>query len=304
MGGEIVLQNQIDSNKYLGTLCKRGHDYKGTGMSLRYIKGGSCLQCMNIGGKCLKLKCHYCKKSFLRKVSRKKHLTAFCSQKCYGMSTKLSVEIIKINNTEFTLGPPCKYGHYYKNTNKSLRYNPPYNKKIKHSVGRCVECAKLQSSKRTIKKTCLFCGKTIYKKKWGIKKSGNCYCDRNCYYKSKRKPKEKVKCSICKKTMKRSCLAVKNNKSGIFFCVKCRSVARAKIQRGVGGYRVKEKHRIVESRTKKYTRKANQRIRNFINWKKINETQETIKAVTAWVDCKLMYLDLILLIQQKEKNHA
>lgn len=29
----------------LGSLCKRGHDYQGTGMSLRYDKGGNCREC-------------------------------------------------------------------------------------------------------------------------------------------------------------------------------------------------------------------------------------------------------------------
>ena len=32
-------------NKYLGTLCKRGHDYNGTGMSLRYNKKRRCVIC-------------------------------------------------------------------------------------------------------------------------------------------------------------------------------------------------------------------------------------------------------------------
>ncbi len=39
----------IPDNKYLGTLCKRGHDWEGTGKSLRYEKqgGGSCIECQN-----------------------------------------------------------------------------------------------------------------------------------------------------------------------------------------------------------------------------------------------------------------
>ncbi len=36
---------KIPENKYLGTLCKRGHDYEGTGKSLRYIIGHECMKC-------------------------------------------------------------------------------------------------------------------------------------------------------------------------------------------------------------------------------------------------------------------
>jgi len=44
---------KIPEGKYLGTLCKRGHDWNGTGKSLRYlVKGiphkGGCLVCMKI----------------------------------------------------------------------------------------------------------------------------------------------------------------------------------------------------------------------------------------------------------------
>lgn len=32
---------------YLGTLCKHGHEFRNTGMSLRY-KGGTCVECVKI----------------------------------------------------------------------------------------------------------------------------------------------------------------------------------------------------------------------------------------------------------------
>jgi len=35
---------EIPENKYLGKLCKRGHDWNGTGKSLRY-KSGACVKC-------------------------------------------------------------------------------------------------------------------------------------------------------------------------------------------------------------------------------------------------------------------
>ena len=36
----------IPDNKYLGSLCKRGHDYEGTGKSLRYASG-ECFKCQH-----------------------------------------------------------------------------------------------------------------------------------------------------------------------------------------------------------------------------------------------------------------
>ena len=36
---------KIKDNMYLGTLCRRGHDYENTGKSLRYKIGGDCILC-------------------------------------------------------------------------------------------------------------------------------------------------------------------------------------------------------------------------------------------------------------------
>lgn len=33
------------TNKYLGRLCRRGHDHEGTGKSLRYGNRGRCVKC-------------------------------------------------------------------------------------------------------------------------------------------------------------------------------------------------------------------------------------------------------------------
>ena len=41
----------FESKYCLGTLCKRGHDYEGTGMSLRYKSNGDCILCHKIYGK-------------------------------------------------------------------------------------------------------------------------------------------------------------------------------------------------------------------------------------------------------------
>jgi hypothetical protein len=39
---------EIPENKYLGVLCKRGHDYEGTGKSLKYNKGRGCCECFKM----------------------------------------------------------------------------------------------------------------------------------------------------------------------------------------------------------------------------------------------------------------
>jgi len=36
---------------YLGKLCRRGHDYEGTGKSLRYLNGNDCRECIRKRGK-------------------------------------------------------------------------------------------------------------------------------------------------------------------------------------------------------------------------------------------------------------
>lgn len=43
--------NNINENKVLGVLCRKGHEYEDTGMSLRYKKGGRCVICKRINAK-------------------------------------------------------------------------------------------------------------------------------------------------------------------------------------------------------------------------------------------------------------
>lgn len=44
---------KIDTNKYLGTLCKRGHEYQNTGKSLRLKSNNDCVLCTKITKKCM-----------------------------------------------------------------------------------------------------------------------------------------------------------------------------------------------------------------------------------------------------------
>jgi len=42
------MKNQIDENKYLGTLCKYGHKHETTNKSIRYIKSKRCVVCYRL----------------------------------------------------------------------------------------------------------------------------------------------------------------------------------------------------------------------------------------------------------------
>jgi hypothetical protein len=43
-----VVWCEIDDNKYLGSLCKRKHNWNNTGKSLRYKSNGGCVECSKI----------------------------------------------------------------------------------------------------------------------------------------------------------------------------------------------------------------------------------------------------------------
>jgi len=49
---------EIPEYKYLGFLCERGHDFEGTGMSLRYKSNGGCIECKKEDQKTEKFKEH------------------------------------------------------------------------------------------------------------------------------------------------------------------------------------------------------------------------------------------------------
>ncbi|MBD2076247.1 hypothetical protein H6F86_20670 [Phormidium sp. FACHB-592] len=103
-----------ESKVYLGRLCKRGHDYSGTGQSLRRVGHGSCVKCGQINAK---VKTPMVPMSFY-----------------FQETTKLAPEL---DGTPRYLGCLC-VKHPYQNTGYSLRYRG----------GRgCIEC--LNSRART-----------------------------------------------------------------------------------------------------------------------------------------------------------
>lgn len=94
---------QINSNKYLGTLCKRGHDYKGTKQSLKYKSNRRCVICNN--------ETYHNKK---KKIDVKR-VQVERSRRENELNCNVDIGV-------FFLGNLCKYDHKYKNTASSLRY--------------------------------------------------------------------------------------------------------------------------------------------------------------------------------------
>ena len=95
----------IPDGKYLGKLCKRGHDWHNTGKSLKYYANNTCV---------------ICNKEYSRELWRKNH-PGFRPQ----------AKPIRVNKCTY-LGTLCKKHHNYKNTGMSLRTNS----------GDCIECEK------------------------------------------------------------------------------------------------------------------------------------------------------------------
>ena len=74
-----------ETKYYLGKLCKRGHDYDGTGKSLRYI-GVSCVECTRIAGEL------YRKNNQVRIVQYKKDYRKKNHNKLYEVDKKYREE--------------------------------------------------------------------------------------------------------------------------------------------------------------------------------------------------------------------
>ena len=45
MAKPLFQRNWVNDNQYLGKLCLNGHDYKGTGQSVRFKGNGECCEC-------------------------------------------------------------------------------------------------------------------------------------------------------------------------------------------------------------------------------------------------------------------
>lgn len=115
----------FDTTKYkLGNLCKKGHDYNGTGMSLRLLRWNYCIECWKSNAKR-----HYTKhrEEILVKAKKVRKL----EQKPPKLKFSQEILIVQgIDSSKYRVGKLCKKNHEFLNTGGSLRY----------SSGRCLEC--------------------------------------------------------------------------------------------------------------------------------------------------------------------
>lgn len=118
----------IDPSKFaLGVLCKRGHDFEGTGFSLRRInisgkqvgKPGSCVECQRMH-----------KKELNNRIKAENQ--ARLAEKVAEIE-RLERQL-GINSEKYRLGSLCARNHDYMNSGRSLRLR---------STNSCVKCVKL-----------------------------------------------------------------------------------------------------------------------------------------------------------------
>ena len=112
----------FDPTKFkLGNLCRRGHEWEGSGQSLRTYRN-SCVECS-------KLTCqrHY--------QAKKQRLDIERQQKAESEPQTISTELLsQLDTSKFKLGTLCINNHDWNSTGKSLRYK---------CQGSCVECRKI-----------------------------------------------------------------------------------------------------------------------------------------------------------------
>lgn len=123
---------KIPKNKKLGQLCKRGHDYMGTGKSLRTISSSSCCECLKLSGsndKLIKQLAHYDHKHPRLKEWRKNLVDLDTAE------IKAAIKEAKAKQRRKTFwGKPCRNGHVDPATGLTERYL---------AAGRgCVQCSK------------------------------------------------------------------------------------------------------------------------------------------------------------------
>lgn len=163
-----ILGNLSPEKYQLGALCKHGHDWQGTGQSIRNIKTKACYECgrkstINFRQK-NRTHCNQQASKYreinpenTRKIRRE---SATRSRRKNGISKAfrvqnipISVESFGLDSSAFRFGRLCVNNHNFQNTGYSLR----------HIKGTCVECNKEQSKlfrdsfperNRIIKKQC------------------------------------------------------------------------------------------------------------------------------------------------------
>ncbi|BAS59852.1 hypothetical protein NIES2135_21090 [Leptolyngbya boryana NIES-2135] len=106
----VMVHTFDPSRVYLGRLCKRGHDYQGTGQSLRRVGHGSCVKC---GQEC-------------QGVKKPMVPVAYWLE----LTSKLFPDL---DGTPYRIGDVCRRGHEYNLSGYGLRYR---------SSRGCVQCEK------------------------------------------------------------------------------------------------------------------------------------------------------------------
>jgi hypothetical protein len=268
MGGK-----DIDESKYyLGTLCKRNHDYNDTGMSPRFVNGNhACVFCVRkkSGGKSKSL----CKSKYddgLDEKNVKKEVEKF--------GHKFIGPYINFNKPFKVI---CKCGINWNAYLSHIRKN-----------GNCLECGKKSPARKTgTKKPCDLCGKLIYIQPHREALYKNIFCSKKCKGEFKRK-KYKTICSYCKKTiMIHKCRFTRSK------VILCNNQCKKKWQQGKDHPSFKHG----KSKTKEYFRRA--AIKR--NWKnEIKQTDTKGKELIDYaINLKIQVLDLQK--QHKEmKNEA
>lgn len=120
---DILAKHGFDSSKFiLGKLCKKGHDFEGTGQSVRYANS--------------RRQCVFCAKnsqSRIRAEAKTEVVKAYQDTQSDAILAQHGFD-----SSKFILGRICKKGHEFGSTGKSLRYRYTSGR----YTGRPKDCAK------------------------------------------------------------------------------------------------------------------------------------------------------------------
>lgn len=173
---EEYAELEFDEEKYyLGTLCRRGHDWNRTGHSLKYNSNDTCVECKkdyrlgiitaNDYVEYINLKCAYCgdliklKKSVYSYRIKQGAKRTFCSKKC---SNRYYAEKRKSKEKKFCV--TCGKEYF----NKNLKYC-------------CKDCAN-KGIENKIELVCEVCGESYFVCKSKASRSKTCCVDCRIVY--------------------------------------------------------------------------------------------------------------------------
>jgi hypothetical protein len=152
---------EFDEEKYyLGSLCKRGHDWNDTGKSRRYKNKGVCVDCVN---RKVENVCEYCTKKYLGPYTRK-NVQRFCSRQC-------STDWHREEHWKEHMDVCSQCGKFFK-ANKFGKNRRKY----------CTaECYHDSMRDEVVEKKCKRCGLLIRRPMWEMNQSTDNYCGRDCF---------------------------------------------------------------------------------------------------------------------------